>query len=504
MVSQLILKFQNLCKNKINGNKVKLKKIKCDYLVVGSGAGGSVVADYLLEAGFSVLMIEEGEDYSFDNVPKSATDGMIGMWRGGGLTPAFGSPTIAYAEGCCLGGGTEINSGIMQRVPTSILAEWGKISKEDKNVYNNKIHSQYDWVEKTLNANVLDSSKDQHSQILKDAGDMQGWRVESLPRAMKQCFCKQPLCLCGARQSMTATLLKKNLLNKNFSLSVRTRAKKLILKNGFVNEVFAEQSLAQGGSIKIKIVPTTVFLCAGAIHTPHLLMKSGINFSGLGRFQLHPTLKILAHFKDLVNAGRQPLPNYAITEFMPDIRFGGSVVTPGVLGMALAENWDSRSHLKNQLDHLASYYVMIRPKSWGQIRSFKVMTDPLVTYKLGLNDSEQIAYGVEKLSNALFSVGALSLHPSIKNHGGWKTRNSVKTDMLNKKLQYKLNLMSIHLFSSCSRLNNPIFLLSNGRIKDISNVVLADASCLPSAPGVNPQATIMALARQNVIKYCKK
>ena len=76
--------------------------------------------------------------------------------------------------------------------------------------------------------------------------------------------------------------------------------------------------------------------------------------------------------------------------------------------------------------------------------------------------------------------------------------------MLNKKLQYKLNLMSIHLFSSCSRLNNPIFLLSNGRIKDISNVVLADASCLPSAPGVNPQATIMALARQNVIKYCKK
>ena len=481
-----------------------MKTIKCDYLIIGSGAGGSSVADYLLEAGFSVLMIEEGDDYSSDNVPKSALDGMTGMWRGGGLTPAFGSPTVTYAEARCFGGGTEINSGIMQRVPASILGEWGKIFEEGEDYYSREIHSHYDWVENTLNANVLDSSQDEHSQILKHAGESQGWRVESLPRAMAQCSCKQPLCVCGGKQSMTATLLKKNLTNKKFSVLPRTRAKKLVFKNGLVNEVIAERSSSKDSTSKIRILPTTVFLCAGTIHTPHLLMKSGINFPGLGRFQLHPTLKVLAHFKDIVNAGRQPLPNYAITEFMPDLRFGGSVVTPGVLGMAFAENWEARSYLKDKLDYLASYYVMIRPKSWGQIRSFKLAADPLVTYKLDSHDLDLIAFGAEKLSNALFSVGALSLHPSVKNHEVWKTINSVKTDMLNKKLRGRLNLMSIHLFGSCSPLNNPKMLLNNGRIKDLPNIILADGSCLPSAPGVNPQATIMSLARRNVIKYCEK
>ena len=109
-----------------------MNTIKCDYLVIGSGAGGSTVADYLVEAGLSVLMIEEGNDFQFDNIPTSAADSMTGMWRGGGLTPAFGSPSVTYAEARCLGGGTEINSGILQRVPLAILSKWGEISKEDQ------------------------------------------------------------------------------------------------------------------------------------------------------------------------------------------------------------------------------------------------------------------------------------------------------------------------------------------------------------------------------------
>ncbi len=66
-----------------------------------------------------------------------------------------------------------------------------------------------------------------------------------------------------------------------------------------------------------------------------------------------------------------------------------------------------------------------------------------------------------------------------------------------------LNLMSIHLFGSCSPMNNSSYLIGNGKISGIRNLVLADGSCLPSAPGVNPQASIMALSRHNAIKYCE-
>lgn len=480
-----------------------MNTITCDYLIIGSGAGGSAVADYLIEQGLSVLMLEEGKDFSGANQVYAATDNMTGMWRSSGLSPAFGSPSITYAEARCVGGGTEINSGILQRPPDSILSYWSQLDRTNKDFYHNKIDEYFDWVELNLNASIKDSSQYRHSQILKDAAIKQDWAFEALPRAMKDCICSEPLCLCGAKQSMTSTLLKKAQNHPNFKIKSDSKAIKLILKDALVSEVLVEETV-YGKTSKLKVVPNHVFICAGTIHTPHLLMKSGINFPGLGKFQLHPTLKLLAHFNEKVNAAKQPLPNYAITEFMPDLRFGGSVATPGVLGMALAENWLERSYLQDQLDYLASYYVMIRPKSWGKIKSIKFLKDPFVSYRLEKEDIQKIALGAFNLSKSLFDIGAIKIHPSIKKHPGWDSIASIQNDISHQNFYKKLNLMSIHLFGSCSPRNNPDYLIGNGRIQGIKNIVLADGSSLPSAPGVNPQASIMALAKYNAVKYCEE
>ena len=480
-----------------------MNKIECDYLIIGSGAGGSTVADFLTNSGLSVLMLEEGKNFSENSKILTATENMTGMWRSTGLTPAFGSPSITYAEARCVGGGTEINSGILQRPPKSVLKYWAEIDSSNKDFYERYIDKYYEWVESNLNASIKDTSKDRHSQLLKEAAIKQNWKFENLPRAIKNCICSEPLCVCGGKQSMTSTLLRNAKNQSNFKLKSNTRVIKLVLKNEIIKEAIAEQITFDGKIKKLKIFPNHVFLSAGTIYTPHLLMKSGINFPGLGRFQLHPTLRLLAHFKEKINAARQPLPNYAITEFMPDIRFGGSVTIPGVLGMSLAENWSSRSYLQNQLDYVASYYVMIKPNSWGKIKSIKFLKDPFVTYGLEKSDIKKIVSGTINLSKALFDIGAEKIHPSIKKNSGWSSINSVKEDVLNENFKKNLNLMSIHLFGSCSPLNNTSYFLGNGRIKGIKNLILADGSCLPSAPGVNPQASIMAIARHNTIKYCE-
>lgn len=479
-----------------------MKDIKCDYLIIGSGAGGSTVADVLLNSGHSVLMLEEGNNFSGKHI-MPATENMTGMWRSTGLTPAFGNPSITYAEGRCVGGGTEINSGILQRPPEAILDYWATIDSKNKDFYSKNINEYFDWIESTLSANIRDTSLDRHSQVLKEAAINQDWKFEALPRAIKDCICNEPLCICGGRQSMTSTLLKKAKANKNFKLESNIRVKKLVLKNEHIKEAIAEKVLSEGQIEKYRILPNHIFLSAGTINSPHLLMKSGINFIGLGRFQLHPTLKLLTHFNEKINAVTQPLPNYAVTEFMPDVRFGGSVTSPGVLGMSLGENWSSRSYLKDQLDYLTSYYVMIRPNSWGKIRSFKFFDDPFVSYKLDKCDINKITSGTINLSKALFDLGAVKIHPSIKRHSGWDSIESVKSQFLDVNFSKNLNLMSIHLFGSCSPMNNSSYLIGNGKIYGIRNLVLADGSCLPSAPGVNPQASIMALSRHNAIKYCE-
>ena len=42
---------------------------------------------------------------------------------------------------------------------------------------------------------------------------------------------------------------------------------------------------------------------------------------------------------------------------------------------------------------------------------------------------------------------------------------------------------------------------SYGRVRGYENLYLNDASMLPDSPGVNPQGTVMAFARRNVLRF---
>ena len=96
-------------------------QLDADVLVIGSGAGGATTAAVLAEAGFDVLIVEEGDWIDQGSVVPFSLDQMDRQYRAGGVTVALGLPSIAYTEGCCAGGGTEINSGLYRRPPEDLL-----------------------------------------------------------------------------------------------------------------------------------------------------------------------------------------------------------------------------------------------------------------------------------------------------------------------------------------------------------------------------------------------
>src|SRR5262249_16995304 len=90
-----------------------------DVVVVGSGAGGAVVARELAARGKDVVLVEDGSFLTGDPRP------MIDLlYRNRGLTGALGRPTIPIPLGCCVGGTTTINSGTCYRAPDYVLDEW--------------------------------------------------------------------------------------------------------------------------------------------------------------------------------------------------------------------------------------------------------------------------------------------------------------------------------------------------------------------------------------------
>ena len=62
------------------------------------------------------------------------------------------------------------------------------------------------------------------------------------------------------------------------------------------------------------------------------------------------------------------------------------------------------------------------------------------------------------------------------------------------------SLMTVHLFSSCpiGERRDRCVADSYGKIFGQDGLFVSDGSILPSAPGVNPQGSIMALAHRNI------
>ncbi len=478
--------------------------LTCDVLVIGSGAGGSVIAHELVSAGKDVLLLEEGSAIWPESVPASSATGVNKLWRNGGMTVALGKPPVAYAEGSCLGGGTEVNSAIVQRAPDPLLNEWAN-KYQIADFGADALRPAYDWACQKLHASLTEEPLGAPSHLLRQAAEAKGWKVTALERAQAHCvgtnMCSSG-CPTGGKQSMSGTLLR-TALQRGLRLVANCRAHKIIMKRGQAVGARAIATGADGRRHNITIRCQTVFVAAGAVHTPALLRASGVTHAVGNSLRLHPTLKTLARFPFALNAQEYRLPLYAVTEFMPDIRLGGSVFVPGFFGMALAEDWENRQNLLPEMAQCGLYYTMIRASGSGKVRPIPGNRgNPLVTYSLTDSDHDNLRRGLGHLADLMFTAGATHIYPSLANHAGWQNpeeaQRAIATIQLN-----QANLMTIHLFSSCPMGEQQERCAANsfGRVFGTKNLYIGDASLIPEAPGVNPQATIMAIAYRNVTAW---
>jgi choline dehydrogenase-like flavoprotein len=169
---------------------------------------------------------------------------------------------------------------------------------------------------------------------------------------------------------------------------------------------------------------------------------------------------------------------------------------PGFFGMSIAEGWEQRQSLLPRINNTAIYYAMVKASGRGKIRPIYGVRDPLVTYDLKSEDFRDLALGLKYLSVAMLEYGAKKVYPSFNHHAGWTTPAEIDAERVLSRQKKRAQLMTIHLFSSCpmGEDRTQCAVDSFGRLHGFDNVRIADASVIPDAPGVNPQATVMALA----------
>ena len=484
-----------------------IKDLDCEVLVIGSGAGGAIVGGELAKAGFDVLMLEEGRSVPAEKVPDTLSESFLKMWRAGGMTLASGPTPVAYAEGCCVGGSTEITSAIFQRPPEELIVKWA--AKYSINNFSTKeLAPFYDQASLLVDASLTKGKLGAHSEILRRAGILQNWEVKPLERGHKNCVGTNHCsigCPTGAKQSMSTSVLRQYIKNGG-----------RLISNCRVNKVIRDRMIVKGAKAKvidldgrchlINIRAKHVFVCGGATQTPILLLRSGFK-RGIGTgFKLHPTIRVLAEFEETIDAQKFRLPLYAITEFLPDYRLGGSVSSLPTYGMFLAEDWHLRSHMLPSYANMGMYYAMTRGTGEGSVSTVPFSKHSFVRYQLSQEDWYNIEIGLLNLTMSLFESGAKKIQPSINGMPAWNSINEMRTLISNGLPRKQCNLMTIHMFSSIRIGENPELSAANsfGKIFDAKNLYVADASLIPESPGVNPQASVMALALRVAEKFIQQ
>jgi choline dehydrogenase-like flavoprotein len=472
--------------------------LDADVAVVGSGAGGAVVAAELARAGARVVLLEEGGYHSGADFQARPLHSIPLLYRGHGLQAAVGNAVIPIPTGRCVGGTTTINSGTCYRALDAAFARWerefGLAGLRDE------LGPCYERVERLVSvAPVPDALLGNGERLAAAACARLAWRAAAIPRNAAGCR-GTGVCAFGCpRDAKQATHVSyvPRALERGATLVTGARALRVETEAGAANGVVAalvdDAGRRTGAALRVRA--RRVVVAAGALATPVLLAKSGLAARGshVGRhLHVHPAVRVLARMASRVAAWEGVPQAWHVSEFEPEgIFLQGQFVppslhAPNLPGFGLA-------HKRRMADYarMTSFGALISDTSEG-----RVLANGLVLYWMRRDDVRKLQRAVALVARLLFEAGAREVHPGVRGHA--TLASAAELDALERaRLRAAdFDMMAFHPMGTARMAADRArgAAAENGELFACRRLHVADASLLPSSCGVNPQLTIMALA----------
>jgi choline dehydrogenase-like flavoprotein len=483
---------------------VRDEDVRCDVVVVGSGAGGALAARELVRAGLSVVIVEEGGVIHRDRVREQLpVERLFDAYRDQGLTATFGSPVISLPMGRAVGGTTVVNSGTCFRTPDWVLDRWARAGLVG--LGPDALGPYFDDVEDLIGvAPVPDEILGPNGELFRRGATSLGLKNEAIRRNARGCHGHGQcafVCPVDAKQAMHVAVLP-SVLAAGARLFANCRVKRVVVENGRARGVVATVHDPAGGGRRgeLRVHARAVVLAAGAIFTPALLLRQKLaNSSGLvGRnLVIHPAVGTTARFDEDLRAWRGVMQNHHVDELIRDGILLESTFPPPGLGYSagsLPGAGREQKELFAQYRQMAAVGSVISDQGVGRVRALG--GSAVIRYDLTETDARKIVRGIELASRIFFAAGARRVYPMLPglpfidspdelrriNEGRWKPGD--------------LKVSAYHPMGTCRMGTDPHASVvdADGQTHDVPGLWVLDASTMPSSTVVNPQVTIMAMA----------
>ncbi len=486
--------------------------LECDVCVVGSGAGGGVIAAASAQAGKSVLVLEMGQYRNESDFHNLEVPGYFELYYGGGLLGSE-SGSIATLAGSTLGGGTVVNYMNCVRTPQHILDEWQEHGLQGL-ASPAFISEHMEVVLERINANTEATTQNAIHQKMMAGCDALGiehrpiWRNASVDDDAE--FCGH--CLMGCQKGCKRSAMKTWLQDCSDSggrAIVGCHAERILTEDGRATGVAATVTHPDGTATALTVHAPTVVVACGSVESPALLLRSSIGGPAVGQhLRLHPAFLVWGLYEDAIEGWNGQVQS-ALSDHYADIDEGcgflieATGVMPGLSSGALPwTNGEEHKRIMASLRWIAPFITVARDHGSGE-----VVLDELgrALMRWDFDDEVDLRLAVRahvELARLQEAAGATEIITAHLEEHRWRRGEDFEAFLAElENASYAPNdvaCFSAHQMGTCRMGSDPQTSVADGRgeLHDTEGVWIGDASAFPTAPGVNPMVTIMSLAHR--------
>jgi choline dehydrogenase-like flavoprotein len=475
-------------------------------VVVGSGAGGAVASALLAEGGADVLLLEEGEPIPPQGErSREVVQAMASLYRDGGITPVHGRPDLVFQEGRCLGGSTVVNGGMAWRTPSRVLERWHAL--DGAGTSPGSMEEWFDLVEEGSGVAV------QPEETLSDAErafreGAEGLGIAVLANRRVQTHCRgSGVCLLGCpqdrKQGAHVTWIPRAVA-AGARVLTGVRVERILHTRGRVTGVTGHRIDPVTGDRgrPVRILTENVVVSCGALQTPVLLHRSRLAPRQVGHnLLLHPSVRV-------VGIHPRPLRQWAgvhqglqIQQFMDEgILLACAGVPPGIAAVGLG-GWGEKAFRRmEQFDRMLLSAALVEDSTTGRVRVLPGGI-PWASYRLDDLAVKRIVRSVELLASIQFAAGAERVILPFDEGAEVDSPEALHALLRRGVDPAGIEAVTVHAMGTCAMGGHPARhpVDPQGRVRGVEGLVVADASVLPSSPGINPQISIQALAARTAM-----
>jgi choline dehydrogenase-like flavoprotein len=517
--------------------------IETDVVIVGSGCGGAVCAKNIAEAGHRVTLVERSYHFPPEHFPMTAADGQVHMFQNGGYEVSDDG-SISVVAGRAWGGGGTVNWSASLQTQDFVRQEWA-----DQGLpffTSPDFQASLDRVCHRMGVSADHINHSRTNRVLIEGARRLGMSCSAVPQNTggKQHYCGYCNMGCGSaeKQGPVVSFLPdaqragarfiegfsadKVLFEKRGSARIAVGVQGAWRSRDSNHGLAGDDRITRTVIVKAK----RVIVSCGSLSSPLLLLRSGLDNPQIGRnLYLHPVTVLAARFAPTPEAPAvNPWEGSILTAVVDSLNnldgnhHGAKLEAFSMLPAMLLPflPWTSAVEFKlrgAQFRHMTGMITLSRDRDPGRV--YPDPNDPRecrIAYTPSALTRQHILEGLIALAKICYVEGAeeiitgtIGVPPFKRSAPSSSAATSEGGGINDPEFQAWLAMVrakglpspaasfgSAHQMGTCrmgvsarSSVVDP-----HGKVWGTEGLYVADASVFPSASGVNPMVTNMAIS----------